>query len=171
MKTIIIKSPFWLGDIVFVTDGSKFDQIGFLVRKAVVKELIFSQKKNKILEYKVEFCDNHETMSCYLSELLNDEKHAQDLVDEINSCLEDYKNLVRSGYMPITVDNIINDYERNDKYEWHKVRVPDDNGNLHIKIGTMREIISWTENNLGNVVIFGKVKLKQYENNYIQISL
>lgn len=165
MKTIIIESPFWLGDIVFVTDGSKFDQIGFLVRKAVVKELIFSQKKNRILEYKVEFCDNHETMSCYLSELLNDEKHAQDLVDEINSCLEDYKNFVRSGFMPNRIDDIINDYERNDKYMWYKVKVPDDNGTVHIKLETTREIISWTENNLSNVVISGKIRLKQYENN------
>lgn len=165
MKTVVIDLPFWLGDIVFVTDGSKFDQIGFLVRKAVVKELIFSQKKNSVLEYKVEFCDNHEIMSCYLSELLNDEKQAQELVDEINSCLEDYKNFVRSGFMPNRVDNIINDYERNDRYEWHKVRVPDDDGNIHIKLGTMREVMSWTENNLSNVVISGKVKLKQYENN------
>lgn len=165
MKTIKIKSPFWLGDTVFLIERLKSDQTKFLVRKAIVKELKFSQKENDILEYQVKFCDNHETKSCYMYELLNNEKLARDAVDMANSSLKDYEDFIRLGVIRGPIIEVINSCERNDKYKWHEVRVPDDDGDLHIKLGTMKEIISWTENNLSNIVISGKIGLKQYENN------
>lgn len=157
MKTIKIKSPFWLGDTVFLTERLKSDQTKFLVRKAIVKELKFSQKENDILEYQVKFCDNHETKSFYMYELLNNEKLARDAVDMANSSLKDYEDLICFGVVRGPIIKVINSCERNDKYKWHKVRVPDDDGDLHIKLGTMKEIISWTENNLSNIVISGKI--------------
>ncbi len=165
MKTIKIKSPFWLGDTVFLTERSKLDQTKFLVRKAIVKELKFSQKENDILEYRVKFCDNHETKSCCMDELLNNENLARDAVDMVNSSLKDYEDLIRLGVIQGPIIGVVNSCERNDKYKWHEVRVPDNDGDLHIKLGTMKEIISWTENDLSNVVISGKIGLKQYENN------
>ncbi len=49
MKTIKIRSPFWIGDTVFLTERSESDRTKFLVRKAIVEELTFSQKENDIL--------------------------------------------------------------------------------------------------------------------------
>lgn len=51
MKTIKVRSPFWLGDTVFLTERLESDQTKFLVRKAIVEELTFSQKENDILKY------------------------------------------------------------------------------------------------------------------------
>lgn len=86
-----------MGDTVFLTERLKSDQTKFLVRKAIVKELKFSQKENDILEYQVKFCDNHETKSCYMYELLNNEKLARDAVDMANSSLKDYEDFIRLG--------------------------------------------------------------------------
>lgn len=165
MKTIKVRSPFWLGDTVFLTERLESDQTKFLVRKAIVEELTFSQKENDILKYRVKFYDNCKTKSCHMSELLNSERLAKDAVDMANSYSEDYEDLIRLGVIRGPILGIVNLCERNDKYKWHVVRVPDDDGDLHIKLGIMGETISWTENNLGNVVISGKIGLKQYENN------
>ena len=88
MKTIKVRSPFWIGDTVFLTERSESDRTKFLVRKAIVEELTFSQKENDILEYQVKFYDNCKTKSCHMSELLNSEKLAKDAVDMANSYCE-----------------------------------------------------------------------------------
>ena len=132
MKTIKIRSPFWIGDTVFLTERSESDRTKFLVRKAIVEELTFSQKENDILEYRVKFYDNCETKSCHMSELLNSEKLAKDAVDMANSYCEDYENLIHLGVIRGPILGIVNLCERNDKYKWYEIRVPDDDRDLHI---------------------------------------
>lgn len=130
MKTIKVRSPFWLGDTVFLTERSESDRTKFLVRKAIVEELTFSQKENDILEYRVKFYDNCKTRSCQMSELLNSEKLAKDAVDMANSYCEYYENLIHLGVIRGPIIGIVNLCERNDKYKWYAIRVPDDDRDL-----------------------------------------
>ncbi len=98
-----------------------------------------------------------------MSELLNSEKLAKDAVDMANSYCEDYENLIHLGVIRGPILGIVNLCERNDKYKWHVIEVPDDDTEIFI---LMEETISWAENSLSNVVIIsGKVGLKQYESN------
>ena len=132
MKTIKIRSPFWIGDTVFLTERSESDQTKFLVRKAIVEELTFSQKENDILEYRVKFYDNCKTKSCHMSELLNSEKLAKDAVDMANLYCKEYENLIHLGVIRGPILGIVNLCERNDKYKWHVIRVQDNDKDLHI---------------------------------------
>ena len=65
-----------------------------------------------------------------MSELLNSEKLAKDAVDMANLYCEEYENLIHLGVIRGPILGIVNLCERNDKYKWHAIRVPDDDRDL-----------------------------------------